>query len=250
MTSTRPRSLTRTASLGCLLLAAFAGLLWLGTWQLHRRVWKLALIASVQERVHAAPAAVPGPQAWPRINAAQDEYRRVRVSGTFLNGAETLVQASTVKGGGYWVMTPLQTRQGFTVLINRGFVPPERRDPATRPAGQIGGETVVTGLMRMSEPNGGFLHTNVPAAGRWYSRDVRAIAAARGLSDVAPYFIDADAQPNPGGWPVGGLTVISFPNSHLVYAITWYGLALLLAGLTAYAVREEWRARGAGARAA
>jgi len=250
MTSTTPRSPTRITVLCALILAAFAGLLWLGTWQLHRRVWKLALIASVDERVHAPPAAAPGPQIWPQVDAAHDEYRRVRVSGTFLNDRETLVQATTALGGGYWVMTPLQTRQGFTVLINRGFVSPDRREPANRAAGQIGGETTVTGLMRMSEPKGGFLHTNYPAGGRWYSRDVLAIAAARGLSDTAPYFIDADGQPNPGGWPVGGLTVISFPNSHLVYAITWYGLALLLAGWTAYAAREEWRVRGAGVRVA
>ncbi|MBW8728093.1 MAG: hypothetical protein JF625_23485, partial [Inquilinus limosus] len=77
----------------------------------------------------------------------------------------------------------------------------------------------------------------------WYSRDVAAIAASRGLTDVAPYFIDADATPNPGGLPIGGLTVIAFPNSHLVYAVTWFGLAGLLAFGVGYAVRSERRVR-------
>ncbi|MFC7554551.1 SURF1 family cytochrome oxidase biogenesis protein [Pseudoroseomonas wenyumeiae] len=87
------------------------------------------------------------------------------------------------------------------------------------------------------------MRSNDPAADRWHSRDVEAIAAARGLRDVAPFFLDADATPNPGGLPVGGLTVVSFPNSHLVYALTWYALALMLAGASAYLAREEWRAR-------
>jgi surfeit locus 1 family protein len=101
----------------------------------------------------------------------------------------------------------------------------------------------VTGLLRITEPKGGFLRANDPAAERWYSRDVAAIAAARGLADAAPYFIDADAAPNPGGLPVGGLTIVAFPNSHLVYAITWYGLAVMLAGAVLYVVRDERRVR-------
>jgi len=223
-----------------LILATIAGLAALGTWQLQRRVWKLDLIARVQQRVHAVPLPAPGPSAWPQISADHDAYRRVRVGGVLLNDKETLVQAVTEQGPGFWVLTPLRTPQGFLVLVNRGFVPPERRDPATRLAGEIAGETTVVGLLRMSEPKGGFLRANALAEDRWYSRDVSAIAATHGLPNVAPYFIDADAHPNPGGWPLGGLTVIAFPNSHLVYAITWYGLALMLAGASAYLA---WKAR-------
>jgi surfeit locus 1 family protein len=104
---------------------------------------------------------------------------------------------------------------------------------------------LVTGLLRISEPHGGFLRRNDPKSSRWYSRDVAAIAAVHGLSPTltAPYFIDADATPNPGGLPVGGLTVIAFPNSHLVYALTWYGLALLVAVGVGYAARAERRIR-------
>jgi surfeit locus 1 family protein len=103
----------------------------------------------------------------------------------------------------------------------------------------------VTGLLRLTEPKGGFLRANDPAADRWYSRDVEAMAAARGLTDTAPYFIDADATPNPGGLPVGGLTVVAFRNSHLVYALTWFALALMLAALTVRVAREELRIRRA-----
>jgi surfeit locus 1 family protein len=207
-------------------IAVFAAL---GVWQIERRAWKLALIDRVEHRVHAAPVPAPGPSQWPSVNRDSDEYRVVSVTGRFDNNRETLVEATTEHGMGYWVMTPLEGRDGFTVLINRGFVPTDRRDPATRAAGQIGGVTTVTGLMRMTEPKGTFLRSNNPAANRWYSRDVEAIAKARGLTVVAPYFIDAGKMPNPGGLPIGGLTVISFYNNHLLYAVTWFTLALLLA---------------------
>jgi surfeit locus 1 family protein len=94
-------------------------------------------------------------------------------------------------------------------------------------AGQAADGVILTGILRVSEPKGGFLRANAPTAQRWYSRDVTAIAQAHGLGPVAPYFIDADATPNPGGYPLGGLTVISFPNSHLTYIITWFTLAAM-----------------------
>ncbi|WP_267425026.1 SURF1 family protein [Methylobacterium sp. GC_Met_2] len=218
----------------------FVVLVGLGTWQVQRRAWKLDLIARVDARVHAPAMPAPGPAEWPRIGP-DDAYRHVTVSGTFLHDRETLVQAVTERGGGFWVLTPLRRSDGSRVLINRGFVPGDRRDPATRAAGQVAGETTVTGLLRVTEPKGAFLRSNAPKDDRWYSRDVASIAAARGLSDVAPYFVDADATPNPGGLPVGGLTVIAFPNSHLVYALTWYGMALMLAGAMVYLLRSGRR---------
>jgi surfeit locus 1 family protein len=227
-------------------LLLFAGFIALGTWQVQRRAWKLDLIDRVEHRVHAPAAPVPPATQWPRITRAGDEYRRVTATGIFLNEAETLVQAATELGAGYWVMTPLWLREGGVVLVNRGFVPPELRERASRAATEPVGVTTVTGLIRMTEPGGAFLRHNDPAGNRWYSRDVAAIAAARGLSRVAPFFIDAESPtpPVPGAAaPVGGLTVIAFHNSHLVYAITWYTLALMVAGGVWLGVREEWRLR-------
>jgi surfeit locus 1 family protein len=140
------------------------------------------------------------------------------------------VQAVTELGGGYWVMTPLQTAQGNVVLVNRGFVSPDHRDRSKRAGIEPSGEVTVTGLVRFSEPAGGLmdlLRKNDPMAERWYRRDVAAITSARHLSDSAPWFIDADATQ--GAEPVGGLTVISFSNNHLVYALTWFALALMAA---------------------
>ncbi|WP_116090088.1 SURF1 family protein [Sphingomonas crusticola] len=208
----------------CLLLAAcFAAL---GVWQVERRAWKLALIASVEARIHAPPRPLPAGADLTKHLA----YTRVRAHGVFLHDRETLVQAVTDLGPGWWVMTPLRTQSGV-VLVNRGYVPFERRDPASRAKAQSAGAATVTGLLRESEPKGGFLRSNDPAAGRWYSRDVAAIARARGLGPTLPFFIDADATANIGGYPVGGLIVIQFRNNHLVYALTWFTLAgMALAG--------------------
>jgi surfeit locus 1 family protein len=225
--------------LGVVWVTCVVALLALGIWQLERRVWKLDLIDRVEHRIHADAVAMPEPASRPAINRTDDEYRRVTVSGRFLHDRETLVQALTVDGPGFWVVTPLEIAGGRTVLVNRGFVPVERREPATRSAGNPLGTVEITGLLRISEPGGGFLRHNDPAGNRWYSRDVTAIASARGLSQVAPFFIDADATPNPGGWPRGGLTVISFPNNHLVYALTWFTLAVMLAGAGLQQLRRK-----------
>jgi len=223
-------------------LLGVALLIALGVWQIERRAWKLALIDRVEQRMHAAPVAPPPPSAWPAVTAASDEYRRVTLRGSFLNADETLVQAVTADGPGFWVLTPLRAVDGTTVLVNRGFVPPDRRDTATRRDGEPQGPISVTGLLRVSEPKGGFLRSNDPAAGRWYSRDVAAIAAVHGLSNVAPFFVDADATPNPGGYPAGGLTIVRFPNNHLIYALTWFALALMLAGALLRVARGRGRA--------
>ena len=172
------------------------------------------------------------------MTAANSEYRHVRVTGTFLNESETLVQALTELGTGYWVLTPLRLADGAVLLVNRGFVPPERRDRAAHEAEAATVGATVTGLLRISEPKGSFLRRNDPVKGCWYSRDVQAIAAARGLSRVAPYFIDEEAVAGDGqrvadasvgsdgevvaasrlvqeasAAPVGGLTVIAFRNT-------------------------------------
>lgn len=232
--STRSRIILLLLSLP--LIALLVGL---GVWQVERRAWKLDLIAKVEERVHAPASDAPPKAQWPAVEASTDEYRHVRLTGTFLNDKETLVQALTDLGGGFWVITPLQATDGSVTLVNRGFVPQEKRDALARSEGQVVGQQTVEGLLRMSEPGGGLLRANDPAADRWYSRDVAAIAARRGLDHVAPYFVDADATPNPGGYPVGGLTVVRFNNNHLVYALTWFSLAIMLAGATIYALRHD-----------
>ncbi|KAB2700535.1 SURF1 family protein [Ochrobactrum sp. Kaboul] len=228
------------AVLASLFFALFVGL---GIWQIERLQWKLDLIARVDARVHAEPVAAPGKDDWANINQKDDEYRHVTITGTYLNDKEVLVRALTERGAGYWVLTPLRSTDGSLTYINRGFVPSDKRDLSTRQETQIAGETTVTGLLRMPEPDGFFLRPNDPAKNSWNSRDVAAFAAKENLGTVAPYFIDADAKSNPGNQPVGGLTVVSFRNSHLSYAVTWFALAAMVAGAAVFVWRYERKSR-------
>lgn len=233
----------------CLVIAA---LVLLGNWQLRRLDTKLELIERVESRAFAAPVAVPVRSDWHAVTRETHEYLHVRVRGRFLHQLETRVQAVTGRGGGFWVLTPLTSDRGAVYLINRGFVPTDAADPERRRAGQIEGEIEISGLLRISEPGGIWLRANDPAANRWYSRDVVAIARARNLDavEVAPFFIDADASDVPGGLPQGGMTRLQFRNVHLFYALTWYGLALTLAVLTLRVIWLERYRDGRGRRGA
>jgi surfeit locus 1 family protein len=220
-------------------LVALAVLIGLGTWQLQRKAWKEDLIAQIETRAFGEPGAILPETDWPTWRADQDEFRKVRVNGTFLHEFEAPVyglargerQGAPIQG--YYLLTPLKLATGAIVVVNRGFVPTELRDPARRPESQPGGEVTIIGLVRAPEVRNPFTPSDEPARNQWFARDPQAMAAAHKLERVAPFLIDADASPNPGGWPRGGQTPLTLPNNHLQYVITWYGLALTLVGVFA-----------------
>lgn len=221
---------------GLATLAALAVLVSLGMWQLERRAWKEGLIARIEARAHGEPGAIVPEAQWPGWSAAADEFRRVRVTGAFLHDREVLLHGlMAVQRGapaqGYYVFTPLRLPDGAIVFVNRGFIPTEMKDPKLRPAAEVQGEATVTGLVRAPETRGAFVPADDPARENWFVRDPAAMARARGLDRVAPFYVEADAAPNPGGWPKGGQTNLTLPNNHLQYALTWFGLALTLIGV-------------------
>ncbi len=228
---------TRTVVFLSALALAFVGFCSLGIWQVQRLHWKRDLIAHVDARVHGTPVQAPAKADWPNVSASRDEYRRVAVEGYYLPGRDTRVQAVTERGPGWWLLTPLRGDGGDVVLVNRGFVPNDWNGDTGPPAGPVH----IVGLLRISEPRDGFLRHNDPAQDRWYSRDVAAIARARGLGEVAPYFIDAERNTAGPEWPAGGMTVVHFRNQHLQYALTWFALALL-------ALYGGWRVFSSGRR--
>ncbi len=233
----RPSWRLLAVTLGGLVLLGI--LLALGTWQVQRLAWKQALIARIEASQAGEPQALPAMRHWPQVRRDTHEYQRLRLQGRFDHGRETLVQASTMLGTGWWVMTPLQTAEGPWVLVNRGFVDAAHRDPATRAAPP--GETTLQGLLRITEPEGRLWQHNDARAGRWYSRDVAAIAEARQLpGEVAPFFVDA-SEAAEGQWPRAGLTILSFSNNHLMYALTWFALAAMVSGALVFVWRFERR---------
>ena len=257
-----PRAPWVLALLGAVALALFTGFVLLAVWQIERRAWKLDLIERVTARAYGPAQRPPMPADWPGIARDTDEYRRLHLIGRYSHDQETLVQASTEFGSGFWVLTPIVLADRTTVLGNRGFVTPDRRDPATRQDTATAGVLELTGLLRMSEPASGFLRKNDPAAGKWYSRDVQTIGAAHGLGSLPPYFVDAQATDATSGasqmqgelaqvadqrvWPIPGLTVLNFYNNHAVYALTWFGLALMVAAAVGFVGRDEIRMRRRG----
>jgi len=214
------------ALVACIVLAS------LGVWQTHRLAWKEKLIADVTARVDAPPVPAPGPDAWPAIDFDAAAYQPVSVSGAFQNDKEIHVTYALTSpkgkygGFGAMVMTPLVTDDGWIVYVNRGFVPEPDIDATTRAGGQIAGHTTVVGLLRGPADRAWFMPGDDAAKNVWTSRDPKLYAAAQNYpaARVAPYIIDARFDPALP-LPQGGETVVSFPNNHLGYALTWFGLA-------------------------
>ena len=223
------------------LIPLLAILIGLGTWQIQRLHWKLDLLAKIHTGLTAAP--MPLREALPAMDPGHitaADYRRVTVRGLFENGEEiffftTGPDAAPV----YHVLTPFLMTDGHTLLIDRGYIPTELANTSALKAGDLNGMRDVVGVLRK------------PAAPNWFTppidvahrvvhtRDPAVLAKAFGLKNIFPMFLEADATPNPGGWPKGGVTIVDLPNDHLQYAITWFGLALgLLAVYLSYHVQK------------
>ena len=222
-----------------------AGLVALGTWQVQRLQWKTALIDQVRDGAATPPLTLEAV-----IDRTDEidtlEYRRLALRGEFDHASEQYRHAVHQGRMGWYVYTPLKTGSGPVVFVNRGFVPGELRDPASRAAGLLTGPVDLVGLVRAApaaKPNT-FVPDGDPAKSEFYWPDLDGMRMAAGLGPdrtVAPFFVDADATPVPGGWPKGGVTRIRFTNNHLQYAVTWYGLAAALAAVFVAFVRSRLR---------
>ena len=212
-------------------LAVFIGL---GTWQLQRKAWKEALIARLEQRLNAPPAELPPREQWPLLDPAEDEFRHVKFSAAFVPDTEALVYTtgsalrSDVSGPGYWVLEPVRLATGGLVVVNRGFIPEGRQNPASRAGGEITGIVEMVGALRWPEPRGIFSPNDQPARNLWFARDPVGIAAAKGWGDVAPFYVELERPQPSGGLPQGGALKANLRNEHFQYAITWYGLALVV----------------------
>jgi surfeit locus 1 family protein len=220
---------------------AFAVLIGLGTWQIQRKAWKENLIASLTERLAVPAKELPSPADWPKLDRARGEYSRVKFEAKFDNAGEALVFAAPsafrpdAVGPGYWVFTPARLSDGSIVIVNRGFVPDGRQDPKSRSDGQVADQVEITGALRWPGDRHWFTPNDDPVHNLWFTSDPGSIAAAKGLGSrenpVAPFYVEQEAPAPPGGLPQPGALKVALPDNHLQYALTWYGLAAVLAGV-------------------
>ncbi|MBB5073652.1 surfeit locus 1 family protein [Bartonella callosciuri] len=224
----------------------------LGVWQIQRLDWKTNLITSANQRIHLPPIKAPPQNQWAHVTFEKDEYRPVIITGKFLKNKNILVTAVSQDTTGYWVLTPLQTADNTLTFVNRGFIPMDARndfqnseqlhtnDSPHQHSVTDTKQTTIIGLLRMSEKNGFFPRKNNPDNNLWYTRDLPAMAQKLGLSTVAPYFIDAGKKTaTQAALPIAGLTIVHFPNNHLVYAITWFILAAGVLGGSFFLLRQK-----------
>ncbi len=217
----RPRLLWPTviAALGIIVLVG------LGTWQIHRLARKERLIEAIE-----ANRAAPVLEMIPADARPGDlVFRRVHLSGRFLHDKEMYLTGRTHKGVvGLHVVTPLVLADGRTVLVDRGWVPPDRAEPRLRQEGVSQEPAEVEGMIRAVSERGPFTPDNRPDQNLWFTIDVPAMAAFTGI-ELLPSVVEAGPAANPGGYPVGQDRPIEVPNDHLQYALTWYALAVALA---------------------
>jgi len=243
---------SRTARAGLLwptILAglALATLLTLGAWQWQRRAEKLALIERITARADGPALPLAAVRVAFTKTGGDIEYTRTTATGRFLHEKERYLYAPATAGGGWHVLTPMTLTDGSRLWINRGFVPDAFRDPGTRADGQVPGEIKATGLARLDQQVSMFTPPGDPVRNVWHRRAVADFDRSAFPGDagpVVPFVLEADATPNPGGWPKGGVTRMQLPNRHFEYALTWWGLALTLLGVYAAFAWGRLRATG------
>ncbi|MBI1868694.1 MAG: SURF1 family protein [Methylocystis sp.] len=220
--------------------AAAVLLVSLGAWQLRRLSWKEALIARLETRARAEPGALPPRSQWPGLRADDYEYRHVRAAGRFDLDREALIFSKPPAGGGpepgYLVLTPFVLDDGGVVLVDRGFLPSSKTGTDLRrrePAGAV----TIAGLLRAPQARNAFTPADAPEKGVWYTSDPLKIAASLQIADAAPFSIDLDAPAAPtrgaDGLPRPSPVDAEISNNHLAYAVTWFGLAVAVAGVFA-----------------
>ncbi|KZT74999.1 mitochondrial protein required for respiration [Daedalea quercina L-15889] len=228
-TTKRERWITPTMVLvGIIPIFTFA----LGTWQVKRLKWKVALIDELEEKLHREPMTLPK-----RVNlsAIPDfAYRKVMFKGRW-DPEHAVLLGPRVRNGtnGYHLVVPLVRENGSTVLVDRGFVTKELADSCKKHLES--GEVQVLGMLRTSHVRNTFTPDNHPEKGEWYWADVDAMAEHAGgeKAGVQPVYIEEIFEGHAGeissrlsrGIPVGRAPIVDVRNSHASYVATWYALS-------------------------
>jgi cytochrome oxidase assembly protein ShyY1 len=244
----RPRGIAGLALIALIMVSVLAGL---GVWQLRRKDEKHALIAALTERLAGAPVALPSASEWNALNPARDEFLRVSFSATFESRPDVMVYSSGsavrdgVSGPGTWAFVPARLPSGRVVVVNAGFVQNTMQDRAQQDRAVTrlvtGAPVMLTGYLRFPEHPGWFTPREDTVKRLWFSRDHLAMAQKLGWGEVAPFYLDLEPPVPASGVPKPGPLQVHLKDDHLQYAITWFGLALVVAVAFAFWVRGRRR---------
>jgi len=210
-------------------LPALLVLLWLGTWQVQRLEWKNQLIANFESRATAAPIDLPTAPLAPEL-----EFRRLALTGSFDHSQEVFMTGRTYEGNaGFHIVTPFTLTDGRVVLVNRGWVSESYRDQTKRPFTLTEGEITIPAILRLPGKKGYFVPENEPENGFWFTLVPSQIVTHLGLDGVAEseFYAATVRTSDKIELPIAARTKTNLRNSHLGYAITWYGIACALIGV-------------------
>jgi surfeit locus 1 family protein len=215
-------------------LTGLAVLLTLGTWQMKRLSWKEELLAAIETRMSSTPEPLAAIE--DRFRQSGDvDYYPLKLTGTFINDGEQYFLSTFDGQSGWNIYTPLQLADRRIVMVNRGFVPYDLRDPSKRPQSIQSGKSDIVGLARnaLDGKPSSLTPDNDPKSNTWYWKDLFGMAGnAKAVeAGLLPFFVDDWTETKPDALPRTRTTIVSLPNNHLQYAITWYGLAAALAGV-------------------
>ncbi len=228
-----------------LTLLMLVGLIMLGNWQMHRLAWKEDLLRQIKDRRGGAPMVIETGARVAALRPATHHYQRAWLIGRF--GAQTVfwfTQINQAPAGlspqervGYHVLTPFYLRDGTPLLVDRGFVP--ARLKAHIPSSLTHRQKLAV-VLRWPDRRGPFDADDQPAENLFYVRDPAAIGAHWRLP--LPVVIGEVADSGET-WPRGGQTRMKLANRHLAYAMTWYGLALVLVFISGLWHMRAWNVK-------
>ncbi len=199
----------------------------LGLWQLRRMEWKEAMIADIQAHIEARAVPIPD------VIDPSMKYLPVTLSGTTTGQEIHVVSGSRHQGGGYQIISGFVDDDGRRLMLDRGFVPQEMRNLERLPV-----RLHIRGNLHWPDERGSATPAPNMKENIWFARDVPALAE---LLDTLPVLVvvsavEGDAQ---GVEPVP-VAIQGIPNNHLSYAVQWFMIAAVWAGMT---VALIWRIR-------
>lgn len=210
-------------------IAAVLTLFGLSIWQVERLQWKEGLIADIQaNRFSRAYPVLPEDVSEIREDMA---FARVKLTGEFLHDDEIHLAARYYNSQlGYHILTPFRLSDKRVVLVNRGWVSTDNKNPQTRPKGQLTGEQHIIGMVRLDNDKNMFTPEHDVKENIWFWRDIDSIEQATGYA-LVPVNIDLLYDAPPGSLPIPSDGLVRLRNDHLGYAITW-----LLIGVSALVI--------------